>query len=79
MPGGQPLLAAVLGGQHPRPVRGDRDRVLEVSGPASVGGDDRPGSGRLRLRVKPDVQLPFEQPSDRRRYALSLLTREPST
>ena len=36
-------------------------------------------SGRLRLRVKPDVQLPFERPSDRRRYARSLLTREPST
>jgi len=33
-------------------------------------------SGRLRLRVKPDVRLPFERYSDRRRYALSLLTME---
>jgi hypothetical protein len=31
-------------------------------------------SGRLRLRVKPDVELPLERVSDRRRYALSLLT-----
>jgi len=30
-------------------------------------------SGRLRLRVKPDVHLPLERASDRRRYALSLL------
>jgi len=30
-------------------------------------------SGRLRLRVKPDVRLPLEQPSDRRRFARSLL------
>jgi len=30
-------------------------------------------SGRLRLRVKPDVRLPLEQPSDRRRLARSLL------
>jgi hypothetical protein len=30
--------------------------------------------GRLRLRVKLDVRLPLERPSDRRRYALSLLT-----
>jgi hypothetical protein len=37
-----PAVAAVLGGQHPRAVRGDRDRVLEVRGPAAVGGDDRP-------------------------------------
>jgi hypothetical protein len=29
--------------------------------------------GRLRLRVKPDVRLPLERPSDLRRYALSLL------
>jgi hypothetical protein len=29
--------------------------------------------GRLRLRVKPDLSLPLERPSDRRRYALSLL------
>ena len=33
-------------------------------------------SGRLRLRVKPDVHLPFERPHDRRRYAQSLLTME---
>jgi hypothetical protein len=38
----------------------------------------RDPNGRLRLRVKPDVQLPFERPSDRRRYALSLLTTGPS-
>jgi hypothetical protein len=31
--------------------------------------------GHLRLRVKPDVQLPLELWSDRRRYALSLLTK----
>jgi hypothetical protein len=30
-------------------------------------------SGRLRLRVKPDVELPLERPSDRRRFARSLL------
>jgi hypothetical protein len=30
-------------------------------------------SGRLRLRVKPDVHLPLERASDRRRYALALL------
>ncbi|HXI60965.1 MAG TPA: hypothetical protein VNO55_33120 [Polyangia bacterium] len=30
-------------------------------------------SGRLRLRVKPDVQLPLALPGERRRYALSLL------
>ena len=35
-------------------------------------------SGRLRLRVKPDVQLPFERPGDRRRYARSLITTGPS-
>ena len=34
-------------------------------------------SGRLRLRVKPDVQLPFERPGDRRRYVRSLLTADP--
>ncbi len=33
----------------------------------------RDPSGRLRLRVKPDVHLPLERTSDRRRYALSLL------
>jgi hypothetical protein len=32
-------------------------------------------SGRLRLRVKPDVHLPLDRPGDRRRYALSLLTK----
>jgi hypothetical protein len=32
-------------------------------------------SGRLRLRVKPDVHLPLERPSERRRYALALLAR----
>ena len=30
-------------------------------------------SGRLRLRVKPDVRLPLEQASDRRRLARALL------
>ena len=34
-------------------------------------------SGRLRLRVKPDVQLPFERAGDRRRYVRSLLAAEP--
>ena len=34
-------------------------------------------SGRLRLRVKPDVQLPFERTSDRRSFLRSLLTTEP--
>lgn len=38
----------------------------------------RDPSGRLRLRVKPDVRLPFERPSDRRRYARSLLTTSPA-
>ena len=38
----------------------------------------RDPSGRLRLRVKPDVQLPFERPSDRRHYLLSLLTMGPA-
>jgi hypothetical protein len=33
----------------------------------------RDRSGRLRLRVKADVQLPFERPSDRRHYARALL------
>ena len=31
--------------------------------------------GPFRLRVKPDVRLPLDRPSDRRRFALSLLTR----
>ena len=30
--------------------------------------------GRLRLRVKPDVQLPLERGADRRRYLRALLT-----
>ena len=30
-------------------------------------------SGRLRLRVKPDVRLPLQQPGERRRYARALL------
>ena len=34
-------------------------------------------SGRLRLRVKPDVQLPFDRPGDRRRYVRALLAAEP--
>ena len=34
--------------------------------------------GRLRLRVKPDVQLPFERAADRRRYVRALLA-APST
>jgi hypothetical protein len=34
-------------------------------------------SGRLRLRVKPDVQLPFERAGDRRRYLRALLAAEP--
>jgi hypothetical protein len=38
----------------------------------------RDPSGRLRLRVKPDVRLPFERMSDRRRFARSLLTTGPS-
>jgi len=38
----------------------------------------RDPSGRLRLRVKPDVRIPFERLSDRRRYALSLLTMGPA-
>jgi hypothetical protein len=38
----------------------------------------RDPSGRLRLRVKPDVRLPFDRPADRRRYARALLTTEPS-
>jgi hypothetical protein len=33
-------------------------------------------SGRLRLRVKPDVQLPLGRVADRRRYARSLLAKE---
>jgi hypothetical protein len=36
----------------------------------------RDPSGRLRLRVKPDVRLPFERLSDRRRYAQALLAAE---
>jgi CheW-like domain len=35
-------------------------------------------SGRLRLRVKPDVSLPFERLSDKRRYARALLSTETS-
>jgi len=35
-------------------------------------------SGRLRLRVKPDVSLPFERLSDKRRFALALLGAETS-
>jgi chemotaxis signal transduction protein len=38
----------------------------------------RDPSGRLRLRVKADVELPFERTSDRRRYARALLTMERS-
>ena len=30
-------------------------------------------SGRLRLRLKPDVRLPLERPGDRRHYVRSLL------
>jgi hypothetical protein len=37
----------------------------------------RDPSGRLRLRVKPDVQLPLSFAADRRRYARALLTTEP--
>jgi hypothetical protein len=33
----------------------------------------RDPSGRMRLRVKPDVQLPLQRTSDRRRYARALL------
>jgi hypothetical protein len=36
----------------------------------------RDPSGKLRLRVKPDVQLPMERLGDRRRYARALLTME---
>jgi hypothetical protein len=38
----------------------------------------RHSSGTLRLRVKPDVQLPVRRPDDRRHFALSLLTAEPA-
>jgi hypothetical protein len=38
----------------------------------------RDRSGRMRLRVKPDVRLPLERPSDLRRYARSLLAMGPS-
>jgi len=31
-------------------------------------------SGHLRLRVKPDVELPLQRPGDRRRYVRSLVT-----
>jgi hypothetical protein len=34
-------------------------------------------SGQLRLRVKPDVELPLERPGDRRRYVRSLVTMGP--
>jgi hypothetical protein len=37
----------------------------------------RDPSGRMRLRVKPDVRLPFERPDDRRRYARALLSARP--
>jgi hypothetical protein len=36
----------------------------------------RDPSGRLRLRVKADVELPFQRLGDRRRYARALLTME---
>ena len=32
---------------------------------------------RLRLRVKPDVELPLERPGDRRRYVRALVTMGP--
>jgi hypothetical protein len=38
----------------------------------------RDPSGRMRLRIKPDVELKLERPSDRRRYARSLLAAEPA-
>jgi hypothetical protein len=34
-------------------------------------------SGRLRLRVKPDVRLPLDRPAERRQFVLSLLTTGP--
>ena len=34
-------------------------------------------SGQLRLRVKPDVELPLGRPDDRRRYVRSLVTMGP--
>jgi len=37
----------------------------------------RDPSGQLRLRVKPDVELPLEQPGDRRHYVRSLVTLGP--
>jgi len=37
----------------------------------------RDPSGQLRLRVKPDVDLPLERPDDRRRYVRSLVTMDP--
>jgi hypothetical protein len=37
----------------------------------------RDPSGRMRLRVKPDVQLPLERLADRRLYARALLTTGP--
>jgi hypothetical protein len=36
----------------------------------------RDPSGRMRLRVKPDVQLPLALTSDRRRYAQALLVQQ---
>jgi hypothetical protein len=54
---GDLIDAAIL----PRRVRPLCDQVMHDPG------------GRLRLRVKPDVHIPLERPSDRRRYALSLL------
>jgi hypothetical protein len=35
-------------------------------------------SGRLRLRVKPDVRLPLDSPAARRSFVLALLTTGPS-
>jgi hypothetical protein len=46
----------------PRRIRPLCDQVMQDPG------------GQFRLRVKPDVQLPLELLSDRRRYARSLLT-----
>ena len=34
-------------------------------------------SGQLRLRVKPDVELPLDRPADRRRYVRSLVAMGP--
>ena len=63
----RPDSAAVLGGQHPRPVVSDRDGVLEMRGPAAIGGHHGPPvleQDRLRRRpASPSARSPAPCPA----------------